>query len=454
MADGPEVQPSSYDSKPKRARRAFKPLVHRSPLLLLLGLILLALIGFIEYGLHTLPRKTFAVAKPASKTSSPFKKRQGDFLSTSLDDSGPLTTTSPTISDDTGEVTGTMAYYTSSNAHVSTGPTTSTLPRPTPSTTSSSAPIDGDVTTFIIEPTPAHSLYIDDHATTSTIAYFSTALGAYVNGDVTTEILQQPPSGESTTTVLNTSTAPSAYINGDVTTKTPRRPLGGERTTISLDASTAPSAYGDPAATTSTKGQSQDPSGYLISKATYITSSFTATPSLVVATVTRTSGTQIWRVTSTSTFIPKSIGTSTPSPTDSAKAILDSDKPLSFIHKKGVYFGGVYLPVLFSVLVRMLLGYLYSSTKMMEPFYLLARPNGANAREFLFTNYLDSNDLLAPLLAIVSRQWLVLCAAGIYMFAQVLGPFASELIEIHPSVHIADRVLTKGSGKISTGKIY
>ena len=92
------------------------------------------------------------------------------------------------------------------------------------------------------------------------------------------------------------------------------------------------------------------------------------------------------------------------------------------------YFVGAYLSTALAILLRTLIGWLYSTTKMMEPFFYLARPEGAPAKEFFHTNYLSTNDIWTPLKSLFDGHWVMLWTSGLYTVAVIITPFAAELL--------------------------
>ncbi|EXJ76751.1 uncharacterized protein A1O5_01259 [Cladophialophora psammophila CBS 110553] len=55
------------------------------------------------------------------------------------------------------------------------------------------------------------------------------------------------------------------------------------------------------------------------------------------------------------------------------------------------YFRATYLPVLIAVILKLVWAIVFTSTKMMEPFYLLSREKGATAKESLLADYLTTS---------------------------------------------------------------
>ena len=112
-----------------------------------------------------------------------------------------------------------------------------------------------------------------------------------------------------------------------------------------------------------------------------------------------------------------------------------SSVPLTFTKKPVHYFYGIYFPVFLAVVYQMMIGYLYTATKMMEPFAMLSRPNGVPAKDFLWINYLSPNDNFEPFIAMASGHWLMLWVAVLYTAAQLLSPLSSEMLGLYPSYY-------------------
>ncbi|KAG8533363.1 uncharacterized protein KY384_002146 [Bacidia gigantensis] len=112
----------------------------------------------------------------------------------------------------------------------------------------------------------------------------------------------------------------------------------------------------------------------------------------------------------------------------------ESNKPLTFIKSPINYFYGIYFPVLLAVAFQMLAYYLYTATKMMEPFAMLSKSNeGISAKEFLFIGFLAGNDSIEPFTAMVSSNHrLLLFVSLFYVAAQLLSPLSSEMLGIYP----------------------
>ena len=97
------------------------------------------------------------------------------------------------------------------------------------------------------------------------------------------------------------------------------------------------------------------------------------------------------------------------------------------------YFIGSYLAVLCAVILRILVGYVYAATKLLEPFYMLTRDQGALTKDFFSINYLSPNESMEPFAAMFSGHWLMLWTSVLYLVVGFISPFASELLRFYPS---------------------
>ena len=141
---------------------------------------------------------------------------------------------------------------------------------------------------------------------------------------------------------------------------------------------------------------------------------------------------------------------SPPNNTKSTK-YTEADKPLTLVESAANYFYGIYLPVVLAVAFQMIANYLYTATKMMEPFAMLSSSDeGIPAKDFLWINYLSANDSLEPFTAMVSGHWLMLWVSIFYTLAQVLSPLSSEMLGIYPGyVRVTEDTVNYGACKSS-----
>ena len=89
--------------------------------------------------------------------------------------------------------------------------------------------------------------------------------------------------------------------------------------------------------------------------------------------------------------------------------------------------------MLLSLIYRIIIGWLYSTTKMLEPFYLLKRNGGSRAKDFFNINYLSANDTLEPYKAMLHGHWLMLWTSLLYTIVGILAPLSSEMMFFHRS---------------------
>ena len=124
----------------------------------------------------------------------------------------------------------------------------------------------------------------------------------------------------------------------------------------------------------------------------------------------------------------------------------ESDKPLTFVESAVNYFYGIYLPILLTVAFQMIAGYLYTATKMMEPFAMLSTSrDGIAAKDFLWINYLCANDSIEPFIALASGHWLMLWVSILYTLAQLLSPLSSEMLGIYPGYKVTEDTVDAGA---------
>ena len=78
----------------------------------------------------------------------------------------------------------------------------------------------------------------------------------------------------------------------------------------------------------------------------------------------------------------------------------------------------------------------------MEPFYQLAQPNGALAKDSILAEYLSSAMSVASLRASVSGHWVMLLASIIYFSIGLLAPLASESMSVQPTATCRTAIAT------------
>lgn len=97
------------------------------------------------------------------------------------------------------------------------------------------------------------------------------------------------------------------------------------------------------------------------------------------------------------------------------------------------YFLSLYLPTLLAVLLQTVWAVVFAATKMMEPFYQMASPDGALAKDSILVEYLSSAMSISTLRTILSGHWVMLLASIIYFSAGLLAPLASESMGVRPT---------------------
>ena len=94
------------------------------------------------------------------------------------------------------------------------------------------------------------------------------------------------------------------------------------------------------------------------------------------------------------------------------------------------YFIGTYLATFLAVFLKQVWTLVFASFKMMEPFYKLSQPEGANAHDSLFTNYFSTNVSLDSLRSTFVESPVMALVSIIYLLISVTAPLASESVSI------------------------
>ena len=90
------------------------------------------------------------------------------------------------------------------------------------------------------------------------------------------------------------------------------------------------------------------------------------------------------------------------------------------------YFTASYLPVLAAVLLKSIWAMVFTSLKMMEPFYHLARPEGATAKDTLLADFLSTGYSINHIKHVFSGHWVMLASTFAYLGFAILAPLAGE----------------------------
>ncbi|MCJ1435116.1 hypothetical protein MMC27_004486 [Xylographa pallens] len=109
---------------------------------------------------------------------------------------------------------------------------------------------------------------------------------------------------------------------------------------------------------------------------------------------------------------------------------ISTNKSLTFF-TRSIYFCGAYLPIIIAVWFRVVIGWLYVTTKMLEPFRILTQSKTISAKDFFNINYLSASDTLEPYKAMMSGHWLMLCTSLLYLAVELLSPFAAEILHFY-----------------------
>ncbi len=92
------------------------------------------------------------------------------------------------------------------------------------------------------------------------------------------------------------------------------------------------------------------------------------------------------------------------------------------------------MPTLVAVVLRIIVGWLYATTKMMEPFVALASGgsggSGVAPKAFFNICYLATNDAFDLLPALFAGHWTMLATTALYVGVGLLAPFGAELVAI------------------------
>ncbi|KAG8530262.1 uncharacterized protein KY384_004763 [Bacidia gigantensis] len=433
----------------RKPKRRYKHFVHRSLSLFALLVVALALIGLIEFALRVLPRldvpsrdHSVGTSKRSLGLANGLLRRQ-DFGDEGNDDStfDPDVGTNPyapapaqeSSTDDSFQVDGIDVSSDGgrTTSALDVGPA-SYLQKEHPSTASLTPPTQAPKSTPA--PTPSSIPENVNPSTTEAGPSPSTAVSPSPTAPNPMTPSLEPQQQELVQPTAVQSSHEAASRNGGLTE----------------DSQPAASAYEPSASVPTVVSRGQSSSGGYSGAQPSATGSKTTgngVAKIVYTTITSTSGSSAMIVVTTMSQRRASItrdgSSKTPSQSDTAPAaqhtgnttLMESDIPLTFVERPENYFSAVYLPVLLAVGFRVLIGYLYTVTKMMEPFSFLSKPGGALAKDFLWINYLSANDNLAPIYAMFSGHWLMLWTAILYLVVGLLSPLGAEMFGIYPSFH-------------------
>ena len=399
------IQADSISSK-KKTGKYFRPILHRTPAISFLIIIALVLIGLIEFSLRKLPHRStsFRPERPhVHKRQDPDLDALINQLSTQIDalsaaiaapTSQPKFTAAP-ASKFLNDAVSTQTLAASSSKFLNNVVSTQNLNGPTPAQ--------------IITKTVGNNIILDVSGTLYTHPASQTApesapTSAFLKPDVKTAAI---------TTQVASGLPESAFLNPTISTN---------QVTDTPKQTVSPLTVGAP------------PSSAFLKTNVETSTAHSSTHQRVVGGSQTSSTSDIAR------------------PTELA-SLIESDKPLQFVQKPVNYFYAIYLPVLLAIIFRMFMSWLYTTTKMMEPFSMLSKLEGVKAKDFLFTYYLAGNDSLAPLTALFKGHWLMLWMATTYVAVQLLSALSSEIFAVYPSYHIKDGQSLSGGGTFSPSSL-
>jgi len=106
------------------------------------------------------------------------------------------------------------------------------------------------------------------------------------------------------------------------------------------------------------------------------------------------------------------------------------------------YFLAMYLPTFLTVLLRSGWAMIFAATKMMQPFYRLARRSGASAEESLLADYLSGGLSLDTLRAMWRGNWVLLLAGLVHVGTALVVTLAGESMKVKPTGYCHTHVST------------
>ena len=448
-------------SSARKAGKRFKPTIHRTVPIILLIAIALSFIGLIEYSLRVLPHHNSSSQHQSRQIQKRQDETEPDYVDqTSANDDPYSDYIEPNSDTTTSDSSSSVAFDASSALYLkptiqtfaindspnTNAPVPTTTPAPDQQAGSPSQHVPQPSATPSPTPMPPPSntnpTAVDPMTATPTVeapVADSPAIAIPTSTTPNADVPSVQTQGQSSNNVNNV-----AFVSSS-TSDPGNNPQGQSSPSTSQLEISMPLAQSSPSVDMRT---SQLKSGTVVSLYTSIASKQGAR-STFVGTTTMKVGSMI----TTSPGISSST-TSTASKPSGIGSLMESDVPLAFVQKPANYFFAVYFPVLLAVLFRMCIGYLYTATKMMEPFSMLSRSDGAHAKDFLWINYLSANDTFAPFQAMLSGHWLMLWTSILYTAVQLLSPLGAEMFGIYPSYHkINDKTAVGGAGTSYTGHI-
>ncbi|KIY03885.1 uncharacterized protein Z520_00576 [Fonsecaea multimorphosa CBS 102226] len=223
---------------------------------------------------------------------------------------------------------------------------------------------------------------------------------------------------------LTSSLSASVYSTNSEAESSPSKTVYGEGHTTSAPSSSAKSS--NQQFTALVTYTTEDASGKpltTVATETYAVAVMTETvydssgkASTLIATLTSYSG----------TITPTILAESTSVPTDPPDHQRADEVELGLAVSDLQYFRAIYLPVLIAVILKLVWAVVFTSTKMMEPFYLLSREKGASAKESLLADYLTTSVSIEDAKKIFLSHPVVTLVSLVYLCLSALPAIATQ----------------------------
>jgi Protein of unknown function (DUF3433) len=328
----------------------------------------------------------------------------------------------------------------------------------TPTTEPTSA---GSDTSIASAESAAASLY-----NTIETTYYDTSSDVYNTIEAVSTFTTTPNAYKTIETTAGSTTAPGIY--NTIQTSSPTTPKASTRVTT-VTAATSLGAYNvvgtssnTVSSTASHDGGAKSINGILASTETApyshmaltaVTDSFSpastllttiTTATAVEATLTLTTSNGELQVTVVTSSITSALTLVVASAAATASAsrsaipefhTIKSELQLGTTFTPASYFCAMYLAIFVAVLFKVTWTIVFSSTKMMEPFFQLSRPEGASAKETLLADYLSSSLSLSSVRNVLDGHWVMLLTSSAYITTGLLPSLASGAMTVKATAY-------------------
>lgn len=158
----------------------------------------------------------------------------------------------------------------------------------------------------------------------------------------------------------------------------------------------------------------------------------------------------------TTSFETNGIGTAAPSPssqmtltissaapattassTESKNPFTQSELKLEGPFTKIDYFNAMYLGPFVAVFLKVLYDSIYAATKLMEPFYQLAKPGGAIPADSLVSDYLSTGLSWDAFRSMLRGRWMIILSTIMYLLIGLLPALAAESMTVKAQAYCA-----------------